>query len=121
MAAKRVLIVEDQREVAESLRICLELAGFDTKTAYSGPDGLALALEWLPDFVLCDIGLPGGLDGWELATKLRQTACTKQSRLIAISAYGSDQDLARSREAGFERHLTKPVDPAILVELLGST
>jgi CheY-like chemotaxis protein len=72
MAAKRVLIVEDQRRSQESLRLCLEIAGFDANTVSSGPAGLALALEWLPEFLLCDIGLPGGLDGWELATQLRQ-------------------------------------------------
>jgi CheY-like chemotaxis protein len=121
MAAKRVLIVEDQQEVAESLQLFLRVAGFDVKAASSGPAGLALALEWLPEFVLCDIGLPGGLDGWELARQLRQNPSTEHLRLIALSAYGTDEDLANSREAGFERHFTKPVDPVLLLELLGPT
>jgi CheY-like chemotaxis protein len=118
MAGRRVLVVEDQQAAAESLGFFLELAGFDVQIALTGPSGLALALDWLPDVVLCDIGLPG-LDGWQLATQLRQSERIQHMRLIAITAYGSDEDRRHSQQAGFERHFTKPVDPTILLEVLG--
>ena len=117
MKGRRVLIVEDKRDTAESLQRFLELVGYDVRIAYSGLDGLHAAREWLPDCVLCDIGLPG-LNGWEVAQALRQEPATAAIRLIAITGYGSEADKQRSHQAGFERHLVKPVDPADLLELL---
>jgi CheY-like chemotaxis protein len=117
VALRRILIVEDNRDSAETLRRFLELVGYDLKVAHSGPEGLRLAMEWLPDFALCDIGLPG-LSGWELARELRRDAKTARIRLFAITGYGSDADRQRSREVGFEKHLVKPVDPAVLADLL---
>jgi CheY-like chemotaxis protein len=119
MAGRRVLVVEDRPDQAESLCLLLQLVGFEVRSADSGPKGLALALEWLPHVVLCDIGLPGGLNGWELAARLRQDGRLEHSHLIAISAYASDEDLRRSCRAGFERHFTKPLDPDILLNFLG--
>ena len=69
-----------------------------------------MAERWQPDVVLCDIGLPG-LDGYGVARKLRGDPATAQARLIAVTAYGQDEDRRRSHEAGFEQHLVKPVDP----------
>jgi CheY-like chemotaxis protein len=115
--ALRILIVEDHYDTADTLRRLLELFGYDVKVAYSGPEGLVLARDWLPDFALCDIGLPG-LSGWELARELRQDPKTAKMHLLAITGYGSERDRQRSKEAGFERHLVKPVDPAVLAELL---
>jgi CheY-like chemotaxis protein len=113
----RILIVEDRYDTAESLRQFLEYAGYDVKVARTGPDGLALAKEWVPDFALCDIGLPG-LSGWDLARELRRDQKTAKMHLLAITAYGSEADRRRSEEAGFEKHLVKPVDPRVLQELL---
>jgi CheY-like chemotaxis protein len=113
----RVLIVEDNRDAADSLQMLLECLGHQTAVAYTGPDGLRLALSWQPDVVLSDIGLPG-LDGWELARQLRLTPDLSQTRLIAVTGYGSDADRDRSRQAGFDYHLTKPCDPADLRGLL---
>jgi CheY-like chemotaxis protein len=113
----RILIVEDKHDTAESLRQFLELVGHDVKVACSGPEGLDLAREWLPDFALCDIGLPG-LSGWDVARELRQDPKTARIHLLAITGYGSNADRQRSQEAGFDKHLIKPVDPRVLRELL---
>lgn len=115
----RVVIVEDNQDAADSLRLFLGLHGYEVRVAYTGPDGVRLAQDWPPDVVLCDIGLPG-LDGYGVATALRQHPATAQVRLIAVTAYGSDADRRHSQEAGFERHLVKPVDPGELLELLAA-
>ena len=115
----RVIIVEDNPEAADSLRLLLGLRGYEARVAYTGPEGVRLAQEWPPDVVLCDIGLPG-LDGYGVATVLRQHPVTAQARLIAVTAYGFDAARRRSREVGFERHLVKPVDPGVLLELLAA-
>jgi CheY-like chemotaxis protein len=117
MDGSRILVVEDNPDTAGTLRHLLELVGYAAKVACSGPQGLSLAKEWVPDVVLCDIGLPG-MNGWELARRLRQHPETAKTRLIALTSYGSEADQLRSSEAGFEKHLIKPVDPAVLLELL---
>ena len=114
---QRILIVEDNRDAADSLRLLLELLGHEVAVAYSGPDGVARATAWRPDLVLCDLGLPG-LDGYGVAAALRQHAATAQARLIAVTGYGQDEDRRRSREAGFDHHLVKPADPHALQALL---
>ena len=115
----RVVIVEDNEVAADSLRLLLSLHGYEARVAYTGPDGVRLAQDWPPDIVLCDIGLPG-LDGYGVATALRQHPATAQARLIAVTAYGSEAARRRSQEVGFERHLVKPVDPGVLLELLAA-
>jgi CheY-like chemotaxis protein len=115
--AYRVLIVEDEPAAAEPLRRFLESLGHDVRVASTGPDGLTLARQWLPDFALCDIALPG-LSGWELAQELRRDVKTSGVRLVAVTGRGSNADRQRSAEAGFEKHLVKPVDPIALKELL---
>jgi CheY-like chemotaxis protein len=106
----RVLVVEDNRDSADSLRLLLALYGYEVAVAYCGHDGVRAAQQCRPDVVLCDIGLPG-LDGYAVARRLRGNPATAQARLIAVTAYGRDEDRRRSHEAGFERHLVKPVDP----------
>jgi CheY-like chemotaxis protein len=108
--AQRVLVVEDNRDAADSLRLLLGLYGYEVAVAYCGHDGVRAAQQHRPDVVLCDIGLPG-LDGYAVARRLRGNPATAQARLIAVTAYGRDEDRRRSHEAGFERHLVKPVDP----------
>ena len=115
----RVIVVEDNQATADSLRQLLGLYGYEVRVAYDGPDGVRLAEEWQPDFVLCDIGLPG-LDGYGVALALRQHPATAGTHLIAITAYGSDEARTRSREVGFERHFVKPVDPDVLLNLLAA-
>jgi CheY-like chemotaxis protein len=115
----RVIIVEDNRATAASLRELLNLFGYEVKVAHTGPDGIQAAEEWSPDFVLCDIGLPG-LDGYGVAVALRQHPATAKARLIAITAYGSEEARRRSEAVGFERHFVKPVDPDVLLRLLAA-
>ena len=115
--AMRILVIEDHRDTAESLRMLLEVCGYLVTEAYSGPDGVKAAEQWRPDIVLCDIGLPG-LDGYGVARKLRDNPATAQVRLIALTAYGEDEHHRRSYEAGFEYHLVKPVDPDALLSVL---
>lgn len=113
----RVLVVEDNRDAADSLKLLLTLFGYEVNVAYTGPSGVATAKAWKPDIVLCDIGLPG-LDGYGVARELRQDPGTAGARMIAVTGYGGDDDRRRSREAGFDAHLTKPADPAALQQLL---
>jgi CheY-like chemotaxis protein len=116
---RRILIVEDNRDCAQSLRLLLEFLGHQVSVASSGTEGVRLAQAVRPDVVLCDIGLPE-LDGFGVAASLRQQRETAGSYLVAITGYGSDQTRLRCREAGFDRYFTKPVDPDVLVELLAA-
>jgi CheY-like chemotaxis protein len=116
-AGRRILVVEDNRDSAYSLCLLLELSGHEVAVAYSGHDGVRAAEQCRPDVVLCDIGLPG-LDGYGVARKLRDNPTTAQARLIAVTAYGRDEDRRRSHEAGFELHLVKPVGPDDLHRVL---
>ena len=116
----RILVVEDNRDLADSLRLFLEFSGHEVAVAYSGHDGEQTAEQHQPDVVLCDIGLPG-LDGYGVARKLRDNPTTAKARLIAVTAYGQDEDRRRSHEAGFEQHLVKPVDPDTLQRVLNGS
>jgi PAS domain S-box-containing protein len=114
----RILVVEDNRDAAESLGMLLDLSGHRVELAYSGQEGLDAARRFRPDVAICDIGLPGGMDGYDLARALRACKEAAGARLIALSGYGQDEDKRRAREAGFDEHLTKPVDPGALIKLL---
>jgi signal transduction histidine kinase len=113
----RVLVVEDNRDAAESMRMLLELYGHEARVAYTGPEGVTAARQWRPEVILCDIGLPG-LDGYGVAREVRRDPTLARTRLIAVTGYGQDEDRRRAAEAGFERHLTKPVEPDALQPLL---
>jgi CheY-like chemotaxis protein len=115
----RVLVVEDNKDSADSLRMLLEAYGYDVEVAYTGPDGVRAAGEHRPDVVICDIGLPG-LDGYGVAAALRKNPVTADARLIALTGYGQDEDRRRAKDAGFDEHLTKPADPTALEALLAS-
>jgi two-component system CheB/CheR fusion protein len=110
--------VEDNRDAAETLCRLLEMWGHEVAVAYSGPEGVAAAREYRPEVVLCDLGLPG-MDGYAVAAELRRDPALTAIRLIAVTGYSPAEERgSRSRAAGFERHLTKPVDPAELAALL---
>jgi PAS domain S-box-containing protein len=113
----RVLVIEDNKDAAASLRMLLEVLGHETRVTYTGREGVAAALAWRPDVVISDIGLPG-LDGYEVARELRLHPTTARVRLVALTGYGGDDDRRRSRQAGFDHHLTKPAEPQALLELL---
>src|SRR4051812_37489406 len=117
---RRVLIIEDFRDAADTLRLLLQLLGYDARVAYSGREGVRAANEWLPDAVLSDISMPG-LDGYGVAAALRKNPATAQMLLVATTAYGSCEDRARSLAAGFDGHLTKPLNLDALQELLTHT
>jgi CheY-like chemotaxis protein len=113
----RILVVEDNHDSADSLRKLLELCGYSVTIAYSSREGLEAAQKTRPHIVLCDIGLPDS-DGYALAAALRSNPATARARLIAVTAYGGEHDRKRSREAGFQLHLVKPVKPENLLEQL---
>lgn len=113
----RILVVEDNRDSAETLQKLLELCGYSVTVAYSSKEGLEAAAKTLPDVVLCDIRLPDS-DGYAFAEALRGNPKTARARLIAVTGYGGAQDRKRSREAGFQLHLVKPVKPENLLQQL---
>jgi CheY-like chemotaxis protein len=114
---RRILVVEDNPDVAATMRDFLELSGHEVELASSGTDGVQAARAFHPEVVLCDLGLPG-MNGFEVAAELRRDPETASAQLIAVTGYGRDEDRRRSKEAGFDLHLTKPVDPAKLRQLL---
>jgi PAS domain S-box-containing protein len=113
----RVLVVEDSRDSAESLRLLLEATGHEVRLAHSGDEGVRAALEWHPDAVVCDIGLPG-MDGFAVARQLRRHPATAGVMLVAVTGYGRAEDAEKARESGFDDHLVKPADPGRLLEKL---
>jgi CheY-like chemotaxis protein len=113
----KILVVEDNRDAAESLRRLLYLAGYDVSLAYTGEDGLRSAKLLHPDVILCDIGLPDS-NGFVVASALRGDPETASARLIAVTAYGADEDRRRAKAVGFDLHLVKPVDPEVLLDRL---
>ncbi len=113
----RVLIIEDNVDAADALRDVLELAGHQTDVAYNGPDGLRRARVFAPDVVLCDIGLPQ-MDGYEVARSLRASPELGRVTLVAISGYGTPEDVGKARAAGFDLHLAKPVSVDRLEQIL---
>lgn len=116
----RVLVVEDNRDSAESLRRLLELCGYAVTIAETAKEGLDAAKSLRPDVILCDIGLPDS-DGFSLARALRKHPETSTARLIAVTAYGKDEDKEQSKKAGFALHLLKPVSPGTLLQVLEDT
>ncbi|HEV7519347.1 MAG TPA: ATP-binding protein [Thermoanaerobaculia bacterium] len=116
----RILIVEDNVDAAESLRLFLELTGHEVTVAHDGSTGVARARETQPEVVLCDIGLPGEMDGYAVARALRSDPELSFTRLIALTGYGQAEDRRLASEAGFDLHLTKPTDPDALLRVLAS-
>jgi len=107
--ATRVLIVDDNEDGAEMLAMALDGRGYHTRVALDAHAALEIAPAFCPDIALLDIGLPV-MDGYELAARLRQLPGLASVRLIAVTGYGQESDRQRTRDAGFEYHLVKPVD-----------
>lgn len=114
----RILIIEDNPDLLEILCDLLEALGHDAISAEDGPVGIRKAKEMKPDVILCDIGLPG-ISGYEVAEKIRSDEELKNTFMIALSGYAQQRDIERSKEAGFRRHLAKPVQLDILKMALG--
>ena len=116
---RRLLVVDDNKDAAESMSMLLEMWGHEVAFAYDGPSALATAEQWQPQAVFLDIGLPG-MDGYEVAARLRELPQAKDAVLIAITGYGHEDDRLRSRRAGIDHHLVKPVAPDALRNLIDS-
>jgi CheY-like chemotaxis protein/two-component sensor histidine kinase len=106
---RRILIVDDNEDSVRSMAILQKRRGHETLTAFNGPDAVAAAAEFLPEVVLLDIGLPG-MDGFEVARRLRAMPALAGAFLVAMSGYGSDEDRAEAKMAGFDAYMVKPVD-----------
>ncbi len=115
--ARRVLVVDDNTDAAAMLGAFLELHGHTVLIAHDARAALTAAGEAVPDVALLDIGLPG-MDGYELARRLREGDATRHVRLVALTGWGQDGDRARAREAGFDAHLTKPAEPHMILGVL---
>ena len=118
-SSKRVLVIDDNVDVAEMLAAYLQQVGHEVIQAHDGRSGLDAALQHQPDVIVCDIGLPG-LDGYEIARTLRQSPQLRSSLLVAVSGYGESADRDKARSAGFSHHLTKPADPLELADLIAN-
>jgi signal transduction histidine kinase len=116
---RRVLVVDDNRDSAESLAALLGLLGHEVRQAYDGPGGLDLARSWIPDLVLLDLGMPG-MGGHEVARRLRADPQLLDTTLVALTGYGAAEDRRASREAGFDWHLVKPIDFDALERVLAA-
>jgi signal transduction histidine kinase/ActR/RegA family two-component response regulator len=117
VAARRILVVDDNVDAAETLELLLGSLGHETAVAHDGVQALKLAVEFRPDLVLLDIGMPG-MDGYEVARRLRALRSKAPLRIVAVTGWGQESDRQRSREAGFDLHLVKPVDAASLARAL---
>jgi CheY-like chemotaxis protein len=113
----RVLVVDDNVDTVTTLALLVTESGHDVRTAYDGPAVLETALDYRPDVVLLDIGLPG-LNGLDVAKQLREQPALQKAVLVAMTGYASASDLQRSFEAGFDHHLVKPVDFGKLLQIL---
>ncbi len=113
----RVLVVDDNHDAAASLALLLDLNGYDIRTAADGVQALEVADAFEPEFVLLDLGMPR-LDGYETAREMRKRPWGRSARLLALTGWGQEEDKRRALDAGFDHHLTKPVDPAVLQRLM---
>jgi CheY-like chemotaxis protein len=114
---RRVLVVDDNRDAARSLATLLRIMGHDVRTAHNGQSALEAARASMPEIAILDIGLPG-MDGHELARRMRDEPGGAAVLIIALTGWGQDVDRRRSAEAGFDHHLTKPADAEALRKLL---
>lgn len=116
---RRLLVVDDNKDAAESMSMLLEMWGHEVAFAYDGPSAIRTAEKWQPEAVFLDIGLPG-MDGYEVAERLRELPQAKGAVLIAITGYGQEDDRLRSQRAGIDHHLVKPVALDALRNLIDS-
>ncbi len=118
LVRRRVLVVDDNTDAAGTLAVMLETMGHEVRVAYDGLEGVAAAAAYQPDLVLLDLGMPK-LNGYDACRRIRDQAWGKDAAIVALTGWGQDEDRRRSQQAGFDRHLVKPVEPAALEALLG--
>jgi CheY-like chemotaxis protein len=116
----RVLITDDNVDSAESMALLLRLEGHEVRTAHDGAQALDVARRFHPQVAFLDVALPRGMDGYELARQLRRQEGTEHTLLVAMTGFGSADDVARARAAGMDHHLTKPADLDLVQKLLAS-
>jgi CheY-like chemotaxis protein len=116
----KVLVVDDDRDAVDMLKMLLELHGGDTHVAYDGAEAVKLAEELRPEIVLLDIGLPK-MNGLEACRKIREQAWGRSMIVVALTGLGHDDDYEKSERSGFDMHLVKPVDPELLLTVLAAT
>jgi CheY-like chemotaxis protein len=116
-SGKRLLVVDDNQDAANSLAMLLRLQGHEVRVAFSGMAALEMTKTYTPDVVFLDIGMPG-MDGYEVARRLRQTPGLEKTVLAALTGWGQQEDRRRTAEAGFDHHLVKPPEPEVLEKLL---
>ncbi len=115
----RILVVDDNVDAAETLAMLLDLSGHEARSAFGGQEALDLAITFRPDVVFLDIGLPG-MNGYEIARRLLAYPGTASAKLIALTGWGTEDDIRKSKLAGFHAHLTKPVDPEAVGAMLAT-
>jgi two-component system CheB/CheR fusion protein len=113
VARQRILLIEDNRDSAESACLLLREEGHEVHIAYNGQEGLDAAQAMQPSVILCDIGLPG-MDGYQIAREIRRDQRLNSTLLVALTGYGRDEDQRLALAVGFDFHLTKPIDYAVL-------
>ena|SRR5690349_9039267 len=113
----RILVADDNHDSADAFALLLQLTGHEVRTAYSGSDALAAAGKFHPDLALLDIGMPG-MTGYEVARGIRAAEWGRNMVLVAVTGWGQDDDKQRAEDAGFDHHLTKPLDISVLEPLL---
>jgi CheY-like chemotaxis protein len=116
---RRILVVDDNTDAAQSLALLLELAGHDVRVAHDGVETLAVASEFEPEVVLLDLGMPK-MDGYETARRLRNESWGQQVMLVALTGWGQQRDRERTAEAGFDLHLVKPIAEFELFQAIGT-
>jgi DNA-binding response OmpR family regulator len=115
---RRVLVVDDNADAADSLAMLLQVRGDEVRVAYDGEEALAAEGEFLPDVILLDIGMPK-LSGYEVAKRVRELRGAGVL-IVAITGWGQEDDRQRARDAGFDHHFTKPVDYGVLLDIIDS-
>lgn len=114
---RRILVVDDNRDAASSLAMLLKIMGNESRTAFDGAEALEIAEEFLPDAILLDLGMPK-LNGFDACRQMRATDWGRGIVIVALTGWGQDEDKRRSKEAGFDDHFVKPVEPASIRTLL---
>ncbi len=119
VACRRILIIEDHADTAQTLATLVSLDGHEVRLAHDGFEAIEIAPQFKPDVMLIDIGLPG-MDGFEIARRMRQLECGRRCLLLAVTGYGQERDRRMALEAGFDQHLVKPVNVQVLSEVIAS-
>lgn len=115
---KKVLIVEDQADIRELIRVTLEFESYELHEAANGPDGLDAALRLKPELILLDVMMPGGMDGYEVCKRVKASPDLRRTRVVMLTARGQQSDKAAGKAAGADEYLVKPFSPLDLMKVV---